>query len=299
MRRALWAGSVFGAVLLWGSAAFALCEGHVPQSKPQNTAREDVGADYDTIVERGWIDIAVYEDFPPFSYVEDGDLVGVDVEIARLIAEELGVEARVRAVGAGETVDADLRHWIWKGPLVSGRVANVMLHVPYNTDLGCRNEQVVLTGTYYVEKIGIAWDRTAYEETPTPAYFRYDAVGVENDSLADFYLSSVFGGQVRANVNRFPTNAEAMTALREGAFDAVVGPLTQLQFGARNAENIEVSEVPLPGLALGEWTLGVAVRHTYRQLGYAVDDAIQAGVQDGRIAAIFEKYGLTHRVPEW
>ncbi len=287
------------AALLWSGAAFAACEGYVPQPPPQNTSRQDVGADYDTIIERGWIDIAVYEDFPPFSYIEDGKLTGVDVEIARLIADDLGVEARVRAVASGETVDTDLRNWVWKGPLVSGRVADVLMHVPYDNDLGCRNEQVVLTGTYYVEKIGVAWDRTVYDDAPTPAYFRYDPVGVENDSLSDFYLSSAFRGQVRENVKRLPSYADAMQALAAREFGAVVGPLTQLQFGVRNEPELAVSDVPLPGLSLGEWTLGVAVRHTYRQLGYAVDDAIQAGMQDGRIPAIFEKYGLTHRAPEW
>lgn len=287
------------AALLNGSAAFAACEGYVPGPKPQNTSRQDVGADYDTIIERGWMEFAVYEDFPPFSYSENGKLTGVDVEIAHLIAKDFGVEARVRAVGAGENVDADLRNWVWKGPLVSGRVANVMLHIPYNPDLGCRNEQVVLTGTYYVEKIGTAWDKNVYEDAPTPAYFRFDEVGVENDSLADFYLSSVFGGQARANVKRFTTYAQAMEALRNGEFGAVVGPLTQLQAGVDGDSDITVTDVPMPGLALGKWTLGVAVRHTYRQLGYAVDDAIQAAVQDGRMAAIFEKYDLTYEKPEW
>lgn len=291
--------AVTTAALLWSGAVFAACEDHIPQPPPQNTSRQDVGADYDTIIDRGWIDIAVYEDFPPFSYLEDGKLTGVDVEIARLIAEDLGVEARVRAVGAGETVDTDLRNWVWKGPLVSGRVANVLMHVPYDTDLGCRNEQAVLTGTYYVEKLGVAWDRGTYDEAPTPAYFRFDSVGVENDSLSDFYLSSAFGGQLKANVKRLPSYTDAMAALAAQEFGAVVGPLTQLQFGARKAESLSVSDVPMPGLSLGEWTLGVAVRHTYRQLGYAVDDAIQAGMQDGRIPAIFEEYGLTHRAPEW
>ena len=287
------------AFLLSTGVAFAACEDHVPQPKPQNTSRQDVGADFDTIQERGWIEFAVYEDFPPFSYVEDGTLTGVDIEVGRIIAGDLGVEARFMAVPAGENVDADLRHFVWKGPIVGGRVANVMLHVPWNENLACRNEQVVLTGQYYDEKIGIAWRRDAYEEAPTPAYFRFDPVGVENDSLADFYLSSAFGGQIREKVRRFPSYAEAMDALREGAFGAVVGPLTQLEAGAQDDDGIVVSEVPLVGLSLGEWTLGVAVRHTYRQLGYAVDDAVRAAVEDGRMAAAFGKYGLSHRPPDW
>ncbi|WP_306152796.1 hypothetical protein [Roseovarius sp. MMSF_3281] len=36
----------------------------------------------------------------------------------------------------------------------------------------------------------------------------------------------------------------------------------------------------------------------FRALGYAVDDAIHAAMQDGRMTEIFTRYGLTHVVPE-
>lgn len=300
MPRFLTALAACAFLLLTGGAAHAACEDYVPGPKPQNTSREDVGADYDTIVDRGWMDFALYEDFPPFSYREDGKPAGVDVEIAQVIAEYIGVDARIRLVPASENVDGDLRNHVWKGPIVGGRVANVMMHVPYSEGLVCRNEQVVLTGQYYNEKIAIAWAKNAYDDAPSPAYFRYDPVGVENDSLADFYLSSAFGGQTREQVRRYTTYAKAMAALRAGEIGAVMGPITQLQGGMKGAEDeLAVSDGPLPGLALGEWTLGVAVRHTYRQLAYTVDDAIRAALEDGTIEAIFAKHGLTHRKPDW
>ena len=86
----------------------------MPEPKPQNTSRDYVGQTLDEIRERGWIDIALYEDFPPYSYEKDGKAAGIDVEIGRIIAEDLGVEARFRLVQAGETLDADLRNWVWK-----------------------------------------------------------------------------------------------------------------------------------------------------------------------------------------
>ena len=45
----------------------------------------------DDIVEDGTIIIAVYRDFPPFSYHRDGLLVGTDVDLGRVIAKRLGV----------------------------------------------------------------------------------------------------------------------------------------------------------------------------------------------------------------
>ena len=256
------------------------------------------GADYDTIIERGWIDFGAYEDFPPYASMVDGEPQGIDIDLAHLIAEEIGVEARIHLLPAGESVDADLRFHVWKGPIVGDRVMNVMMHVPYNRELDIRNEQVLLTGQYMNESTAIAYSTTHYEEDekPVPAYFRFDKVGVENDSLADFYLSSIGNGSMVNNIRRYPTPAAAMAALQAGEIPAVMGSLAQLEHGA--GEGIAVHQPPLPGLALGNWTLGVGIRHNYRQLGYAVDDAIRAAIEDGRMKAIFEKYGATFQPPD-
>lgn len=175
--------------------ALARCADYVPQPKPQNASRDIVGADLDTIVGRGYITFAAYEDFPPWFFDEGGQIKGVDIDIARLIAGDLGVEPRCQLVAAGENLQADLRNWVWKGPIVGGRVANVMLHIPYDSEFACRVEQVVFTGRYHEEE--------------------------------------------------------------------------------------------------------VAVHMAYRALGYAVDEAIYAAMQDGRMDEIFTRYGLTHVVPKY
>ena len=280
-----------------GQAALARCADHVPQPKPQNTAREVVGADLDTIQDRGFITFAAYEDFPPWSYKQNGTPTGVDVEIGRLIAASLGVEARFNLVSASEKLEDDLRNWIWKGPIVGGEVANVMLHVPYDSDFACRVEQVVFTGQYHVEEIAIAYRRDAYpDDPPVPAYFRFDTVGVENDSISDFYLSAFPGGQLGHNISRYPTAALAMVGLASGKTMAAMGTRAQLEFGL--TDELAVHSPPLPGFAVGHWTVGVAVHFAYRPLGYAVDDAIVAAIQDGSIAKIFDAYGLSFSPPE-
>ena len=40
-----------------------------------------------------------------------------------------------------------------------------------------------------------------------------------------------------------------------------------------------------------------AIHIAYKPLGYMVDDAVNFALQDGRIPAIFESYGLTHLPP--
>ncbi len=281
-----------------GSTALARCEDHVPQPKPQNAGRDIVGADLDMIQDRGFITFAAYEDFPPWSFEQGGKAVGVDIDIARLIAKDLGVEARFKLVTPGENLEADLRNWIWKGPVVGGAVANVMLHVPYDSNFACRVEQVVFTGTYHVENIAIAYRKDAYpDDPPVPAYFRFDSVAVENDSISDFYLSAFPGGQLAGNMHRYPSTAAAMQALDAGETKAAMGPRAELEYGL--TDNLALHQPPLPGFAVGAWTNGVAVHFAYRALGYAVDDAVTGALNDGRIEQIFARYGLVLQKPEY
>ncbi len=267
--------------------------------KPQNTSRQIVGKSLDEIIERGWIQFAVYENFAPYSFKKDGKLQGIDIDLGQLIAKDLGVAAKFYVTAAGENVDADLRFNIWKGRLIGGSISNVMLHVPYNHELGCRNEQVVLNGQYYNEQLAIAYRKSEYEddEPPLPAFFQYDTVGVENDSLADFYLSGIANGRVIPKMTRYGSTIEAMEGLAKGEVMAVMGPLAQLEFGL--TDGLAVHTPPMPGLALGKWTLGVAVRYSWRPLSYAVDDAIRAAVEDGRMKQIFTNHGLTYTPPKW
>ncbi|QFT60838.1 cystine transporter subunit (plasmid) [Sulfitobacter sp. THAF37] len=285
-------------LLLTGQAQAAdPCADYVPQAKPQNVGRDIVGQELDQIVEQGHMLFAVYEDYPPYSWQDGSTPRGVDVDIARLIAEDLGVEARFNFVAAGENLDADLRNNIWKGALIGGRISNVMMRVPYDSAFKCRVEQVVFTGQYAGESIAIAYSKADYpEDKPVPAYFRFDLVGVENDSISDFYLSGFVGGQLRANIRRYPSTGAAMGALDAGDVKAVMGPLAELEYGL--TDTTAVHQPPLAGFAVSRWTLGVAVNFRYRPLSYAVDDAIFAALQDGRIAAIYASYGLSHSAPE-
>lgn len=277
--------------------ARAACEGVPPEQKLQNTPPQDIGRSLDRIREEGWIEFALYEEFAPWSWAEGGAPRGIDVEIAQLIAADLGVEARIRLVASGETLDADLLNYVYRGAVVGGHVSNVMLHVPYDVDYACRFDQVVFTGQYAVERLAIAYGQADYpEKGPVPAVFRYDPVGVDNDSISDFYLTSVAHGATADKVHRYRTTAAAMAGLAAGEVMAVMGPRAELDanLGAGQA----VHEPPLLGLARSKWTLGAAVSFQHRPLGYALDDAIAAALADGRIAAIFAKYGVDFAPPE-
>lgn len=274
----------------------AACEGVAPGQKPQNTPVQDIGRSFDRIRDEGWIEVALYEDYKPWSWEENGTAKGIDVDIAKLIAADLGVEPRIRLVQAGETLDADLLNYVYHGAAVGGHVSDLMIHVPYDVDYACRFDQVVFTGQYATERLAIAYDQASYpEKPPTPPVFRYDPVGVENDSISDFFLTSVAHGATADKVHRYKSTGDAMAGLAAHEVMAAMGPRAEID--ANLAPGIGVHEPPFLGLAKQSWTLGVAVSLQHHDLGYAVDDAIAAALADGRIAKIFASYGVDFKPP--
>lgn len=145
--------------------------------------------------------------------------------------------------------------------------------------------------------MAIAYGTADYPEKGTvPAVLRFDPVGVENDSISDFFLTSVAHGATADKVHRYKSTAAAMAGLSAHEVMAVMGPRAELD--ANLAPGLAVHEPPLLGLAKSKWTLGAAISLQHRPLAYAVDDAVASALEDGRIAAIFAGYGVDFRPPE-
>jgi polar amino acid transport system substrate-binding protein len=260
------------------------------------------GDTLDAIVARGSIVIGLYEDYAPYSYLENGEIKGTDAEIGKLIAAALGVKPELKLRRADESVDADLRDHVWKGPLADpGNVVNVMLHMPIDRELGLRNDMVVMGGAYASEKTVLAWSKSQLGDIPTMTDFTEYKIAVENDSIADFYLGGIAGGGLVKNILHQPNMALAMQALIAGEVAGAMGPMAQIQHAlvplGDKASNIGVGKTLPAGLSQGAWAYGFAVRTNYRDLFYAVEQALADAVADGRMAKIFEGYGLTYNPP--
>jgi len=299
--------------VLAGLAALGFAPGALAQTanlkKPiYPDSRDTVGESLEEIQAKGWIKIAVYEDFRPFSYLDQDQLVGIDVEIADVIAKQLDLRLELLPVQADETVDADLRNHIWRGPRIGARsegsiavdaVANLMLHIPYDKRLDIRNELAVLFSPYFEDRVTIIRDPEQFESGEFSLFdLESKAVGVELDTLADFYLSSTWGGKLRQGIERFRRPDDGMSALMKGDVAAFMGPLSQIEGALGDQrEDYDFNQTALPGLAIDSWVVGAAVRENARDLRWAAGDIIDAIVRNGEMGRIFARYGVTYRSP--
>ncbi|WP_207061179.1 ABC transporter substrate-binding protein [Motiliproteus sp. SC1-56] len=269
---------------------------------------------YDDVIASGFLKVAVYSGYPPYSFLEEGSARGVDVEIAALLAEQLGVALELVWMTPDESLDDDLRNYIWKGPVLEREagapmlkrpVADVMLRVPYDKAFAYKvdpdgrvmNDLVHFFAPYQQEQwvLGYHADRMAPFENL--AVFQYDRVGVEIDSLPDLYLSGAFRGALRHNVVHFRRFDEAIDGMLNGQVSAVMGQRAEVEWGMRLSDRIASLSVPFPNLYKPTWDVGMAVRENFRQLAYALGDVIEQTVRSGDMTHLFERYGLAYEPP--
>jgi ABC-type amino acid transport substrate-binding protein len=253
----------------------------------------------DDVIASGTLTAAVYRDNPPFSFRRGDELVGIDVDIARRIANDLGVALAPMEITADETVDDDLRNAVWKGHHLWHKVvADLMLSVPYDRALGQRNSLVALFAPYAEERFVLVGNPNHINVKRSLVALRGSRLGVEIDSLPDFYLSSVMNGVLRNSVVHFPTTEAAAHALADGTVSGVMATNSRLE-GALGSqiEALDVEPVNFQGLGKESWILGIAVKEDSRDLGYAAADIIGELVQSGDMAAIYRAYGVTYQPP--
>lgn len=248
----------------------------------------------DDVLAAGSVRVAVYRDFPPYSWKEDGVVKGIDVDIAREVAKTLGVKADIWELTADETASDDLRNAVWKGHYLGGGVADFMMRVPYDRAFGLLNPEAVLAAPYHRERFVFLRDP---ERVDTAVIENLPDVplAVEIDTVPDFHLVSVAGGRLRANVKHYRSQELAFDALWSGEAAATAAPRSQVEaaLAARPPRGFVMSPMTMPPPMRVFWDVGIAVNEASRDLAYAVGDALAALAEDGRMAAIFAKYGAT------
>lgn len=252
-------------------------------------------ASLEEIRRTGLLHVAVYRDYPPFADAGQG----IDVDVAAALAQKLGVQADVRAYPDADDIDGDLRNIIWRGhPLWRERLADVMLHVPVDPHVQAKNDQVRIFAPYFRERIVVARNKSRIPTLPTLQIFTSEKIGVEATTLEDRYLVSSFGGLLRENVVHYKTLADATAALVRGEISAVMGRQTLIEAGlGEAATRFEITAAPAPGIATTGWELGLAVKADNPELETALAQAMASLIQDGSIARIFTKRGLSYRAP--
>ena len=251
-----------------------------------------------SVRQKGRLRVAVYNDFPPYAMAGGK---GIDADIARAIAAKLGVTAEIVGYNADEDMNDDLRNMVWKGHYLGASPSDVMMHVPVDEYLARSNDKVRIFGAYHRETLAMARNPDRIPKTPSGSaavaleIFTREKIGVETTSLADSFLLSVLNGRLRDNVVHFKTVALASQAMAEGKVSAVLAQRTELEAALQGQSKMVIDTPHFPELKMDGWPLGMAVKVEDQSLAQAIGTALAELKNDGSIAAIFKRHGISYQ----
>ncbi|NVM80179.1 ABC-type amino acid transport substrate-binding protein [Duganella sp. SG902] len=256
-------------------------------------ASSPASADWDKIRQSGHLKVAVYDQFAPFS--DRGN--GIDVDLAKALAEKLGLKLSLLPFPAGENLSDDLRNMVWKGHYLGYGPADVMLHVPVEPLLMSESPKVSIFAPYHVETV-----RLVRSARSMPAFDGIDSlagktIGVEKVSIAGMVLLGEGNGRFRDQVRIFDTAAEALAQLKAGQLDAVLANRSEIDAVFRDDPAFPLNEVTFQRLPRAGWAVGMAVRKEDQDMGRLLQAALNEMKASGELQAIFARHGVHEQSP--
>ena len=256
----------------------------------------------DEVKEAGELRVIVYTDAKPFSW-EDGDkVVGINADLGRAIAKQLGVKPKIIARGAGEEVDDDIRSNIWQGPRTGGVKGDVMMHVPMERELIARNNLAAISNAYYHEEVILALKSDVMGEDADLQSFqdgKGNKVACQFATSTHYFLAFADDGKLRNHVSPFIKFESAAENFLEGGAAGLMGRRAQIESALGGSDlKLRFLTPEFPETLRSRWNIGMAVKEDSRDLGYAIGGALRKLKASGELAEIFKKYGVSYVNPK-
>jgi len=252
----------------------------------------------DEVVGSGILRVIAYLDNAPFSWDDNGEPKGIDVDIAKAIAAELGVKPEVILRMPGEKGDDDIRVNVWKGPLTGGGVGDLMMHVPVDREFAARNPEAVIGNPYFQERIALAIDSDRTGPNPTFDTFKKMKIGVQLGTVSDYFLMRFEDGALIDNISHHVRAEDGAREFKAKDIAALMGQRARIEALLHDIGiTPRISEPAMDGIVRNQWVIGMAWKENSRDLGYEVQAKLEKLKANGKLAEIFKSYGVTYIQP--
>ncbi len=159
----------------------------------------------------GKLTMATNAAFPPYEYVEGGQVAGIDAEIAAAIAEKLNLELQIDDMEFDSITEA-----------VKGGKADIgMAGMTVTPD---RQEEVDFTVSYAtgVQVVIVKEDSSITSVDELFAEGANHVIGVQRNTTGDIYTTDDIEKKGLGSIERYSKGADAIQALIAGKVDCVV-----------------------------------------------------------------------------
>lgn len=215
--------------------------------------------------------IATNAEFAPWEMVgEGGEYVGIDMDLARLIAEELGMELVIENVDFNSVVNM----------VVTGKADAAIAGLTITPE----REEEVLFSIPYATAVQSVIVREGYEEIATLDDLVGKIVGVQMSTTGDLFVSEMEGVEVR----QYSSGTNAAMDLAAGRVDAVMIDSAPAASIISNIEGLVILE----GIEMDEESYSIAFAKDNTELCEQVNAILEKLIEDGTVEELYLKYTL-------
>ena len=234
-------------------------------SVAENTA--DTPAGEPKFATAGKLTMATNASFPPYEYYENETIVGIDAEVAALIAEKLGVKLEIKDMEFGSII----------GAVQTGAVDMGMAGMTVTED---RLKTVDFSDSYATAvQVVIVKDGS---DIATVDDLQGKTVGVQENTTGDIYATDDLGED---SVKRYNKGNDAVAALVSGVVDAVIIDNEPAKSFVAANDGLKILDT-----SYADEQYAIAVSKDNAGLTAAVNEALAELKADGTLDAIVEKY---------
>ncbi len=210
--------------------------------------------------------MATNAEFPPYEYREGDEIVGIDAEVAALIADKLGMELQIEDMAFDSVLAA----------VQTGKADIAMAGITVTED---RQKTVNFTDPYTTatQMIIVAED----SEIASPDDLTGKTVGVQLGTTGDIYADDIED----ATVERYSKGFEAVQALIQGKIDAVVIDGEPAKVFVEQNEGIKLLDE-----AFTEEEYAIAIAKDNEELLEQVNTALNELKEEGEFQKVVDKY---------
>lgn len=214
--------------------------------------------------------MATNAEFPPFEYVEEGEVVGVDADIAKAIAEKLGKELEIVNID----FDAALTG------AATGKYDMAVAGITANDD---RRKNMNFSDDYY--KASQAIIVMADGDIEKAADLKGKVISCQEGTTGEQFLLDE-----KYEIQSFKTGAEAVAALTSGKVAAVVID-NQVAIALSEKQN---GATKVLDEALTQESYAIAIEKGNDELTEEINKALNELKEEGELKKIFDKYELPY-----
>lgn len=235
------------------------------ESEKDTTASNDTAAF--TTVNEGVLTMATNAQFPPYEFYDGQEIVGIDAEIAKAVADKLGLELKIEDMEFNSII----------GSVQSGKVDMGLAGMTVTEE---RKQSVNFTESYATGIQSIIVKEGS--DIKSVDDLTGKKIGVQLSTTGDIYAVGDYGAE---NVEEYNKGADAVQALITDKVDCVIIDNEPAKAFVADNEGLQILDT--------EYTVedyAACLSKDNEALLNAVDGAIKELKEDGTIQSILDKY---------